>query len=96
MGILLAGFTGNSGEIESSTGSRLAEWVVPFCTPLFSFGVRQEGRGYEDLFTQVFLPELPVFSYVWEHDEDNLLFWENWQETENKPEEVPGQNWMRH
>lgn len=88
MGILLAGFTGNSGEIESSTGSRLAEWVVPFCTPLFSFGVRQEGRGYEDLFTQVFLPELPVFSYVWEHDEDNLLFWENWQETENKPEEV--------
>lgn len=90
MGILLAGFTGNSGEIESSTGSRLAEWVVPFCTPLFSFGVRQEGRGYEDLFTQVFLPELPVFSYVWEHDEDNLLFWENWQETENKPEEVPG------
>lgn len=91
MGILLAGFTGNSGEIESSTGSRLAEWVVPFCTPLFSFGVRQEGRGYEDLFTQVFLPELPVFSYVWEHDEDNLLFWENWQETENKPEEVSGE-----
>lgn len=88
-GILLAGFTGNSYESRNSTSSRLSEWVVPFCTPLFSFGIRQEGRRYEDLFTQVFLQELPVFSYVWEHDEDNLFFWENWQEIENKPEEVP-------
>lgn len=71
LGTLLVGFKGNP---------------ISFCAPIFSYGEGQGGRAYEDLFTQIFLPKLPVFAYVWEHDEENLLLWEDL--TQIEPEQT--------
>lgn len=50
----------------------IKEQVLLLCAPVFSFGVQEHAREYENLFEEALLSEIPFFSYMYENGGQEL------------------------